>query len=454
MADNVTAVIADYVADAQWADLPESLRHEAKRALLNHFAAAFGGCRDDAVTKLLALLAPMAGPPQAGLIGRHERLDALNAAFVNAAISNVLDFCDTHLATVIHPTAPVAPGLFALAEQRRTSGATLLHAFAMGVDIACRIGNAISPGHYARGWHITGTCGVLGAALAAGKVIGLDRRQLRVALGCAATQACGLVETLGFDAKSLNVGNAARNGLFAALLAEQGFAGPDRPIEGQRGFLAVMGQSPDLSQIIEGLGRRSELAVNTYKPYPCGVVLHPVIDACLELRARPGFDSGLVERVVVRGHPLLKERADRQVTTGREAQVCLGHTVAVALLLGRAGPAEYTDACVNDPGMRAFAARVAMAADGTIPVEAAEVTVSARDGTVSKAHVAQARGSVGRPLSDAEIEAKLRALAAPHIAGPRIDRLVDAVWSLDRLDDAAVPIRLAAVSAASPPKQI
>ena len=443
MTDDVTARVVDTVAAAHWRDLPDSVMHEAKRSLLNHFAAAFAGCRDGTFERLLAVLAPLSGPARASLIGRSERLGLLDAAFMNAVIANVLDFCDTHLETVIHPSAPIAPAVFALAEQRPVSGRQLLHAFAIGVDVACRIGNSISPQHYARGWHITGTCGVLGAALATGKLIGLDRRGLTSALGGAATQASGLVEMLGFDAKSLNVGNAARNGLLAALLAEQGFTGPDRPLEGRRGFLAVLGHNADTARITDGLGHRSELAHNTYKPYPCGVVLHPVIDACLELRARAGFDSERIARVVVRGNPLLKARTDRQVTTGREAQVCLSHTVAVALLEGRAGLAEYTDACVNDPRIRTFGARVAIEEDAAIPVEAAQVATILGDGTQAIAHVAHARGSLARPLSDRELEEKLRGLAAPHLARPQIECLIDAIWSLDRLEDAAVPIRLA-----------
>ena len=444
MTGDVTARLASHVADARWEELPERLRHEAKRSLLNHFAAAFAGCGEDAVERLLRVLAPLSGPPQATLIGRRERLDTLNGAFMNGVISNVLDFCDTHLRTVIHPTAPIAPGLFALAETRKVSGAQLLHAFALGVDVACRVGNAVSPAHYARGWHITCTCGILGATLAAGKIIGLDRDGLTLALGGAATQAAGLVETLGFDAKSLNVGNAARGGLLAALLAEQGFTGPERPLEGLRGFLNVLGSNANLAEITGELGSRSELAFNTYKPYPCGVVLHPVIDACLELRAKPGFDAGKIARVVVIGNPLLKARADRRVSTGREAQVCLGHTVAVAMLLGRAGVGEYTDAAVNEPRNRAFSERVTIEVDDAIPVEAAKVTVHFSDGNSQTEYVPHARGSTGRPMSDKDLEAKLKDLAAPHLPALQIVKLIEAIWSLDRLEDASVPIRLAA----------
>ena len=178
----------------------------------------------------------------------------MTAAFLNAASGNVFDFDDTHIPTVIHPTAPVAPALFALAAQRRVSGAELLHAFVLGVEIECRLGNAISPGHYRRGWHITATCGVFGAAAAAGELVGLDTTHMIWALGNASAQSSGLVETLGTMAKSIGVGNAARNGLLAALFAERGFAGPDHPLEGPRGFIPVMGGDCDLAGLTAGLG--------------------------------------------------------------------------------------------------------------------------------------------------------------------------------------------------------
>ena len=445
MAGDVTATVAAYIADASPSDLPDALRHEAKRALLNHFAAAFAGCRDDAIERLLGVLSPCSGPRHATLIGRSERLDLLNAAAVNAAMSNVLDFCDTHMPTVIHPTAPIAPVLFALAETRKLDGAGLLNAFALGVDTACRIGNAISPGHYARGWHITGTCGAIGAAVAAGKAIGLDRAGLVAAIGCAATQASGLVETLGFQAKCLNVANAARNGLVSALLAERGFTGPARPIEGERGFIAVMASDANLAAITDGLGSKSELEQLAYKPYPCGVVLHPVIDACLELRARPLFQAREIDRIVVHGNSLLEARTNREVSTGREAQVCLSHTVAVAMLRGRAGTGEYTDACVNDPQTRDFGRRVDIVVDDAISIDAARVVASMRDGTVHSCEVRHARGSLGRPLTDAELEAKAMDLASAHLPPAAIRRLIDTIWSLDTIADAAEPIALAAV---------
>ncbi|MEP9379985.1 MmgE/PrpD family protein [Aquabacter sp. CN5-332] len=433
--------LADFIAAARPEDVPERVRHEAKRSLLNFFAVALAGAHDPVLDSALATLAPFAGPATSTVVGRSARTDALGAAFLNAAGANVFDYDDTHPGTVIHPTAPVAPALFAFAETRPMSGADLIHAFVLGVEAECRIGNAISPGHYARGWHITSTCGVFGSAAAIAKILKLDARRTLDALGNAASQACGLVEALGTGAKSLGVGNSARGGMIAALGAANGIGGPDRPLEGVRGFANVTAEKPNFGKIADGLGTTWELARNTYKPYPSGVVLHPVTDACLMLRREPGFDVARIVSIVASGHPLLRQRTDRpNVRTGREAQVSLQHTVAAALIDGAAGLAQYSDARVNDPAVRALSAKVSVADDPMMPVEGAKLAITLDDGRVLETLVEHALGSEKNPLSDADIEAKLRMLAAP-VAGIDVDGLIGAVWSLDTATDAGAVMR-------------
>jgi len=443
----VTATLAQWLAQSAAGACPAPVLHEAKRSLLNYIGCALGGAHEPAVDKAIAALAPFATARDATLIGRRERSDVLHAAFFNAITGNVFDFDDTHLRTVIHPTAPVAPVLLAWAERSPLSGAVLLQAFALGVEVECRIGNAVSPGHYAHGWHITSTCGVFGAAAALGHVLGLDAQGMTYALGHAAAQSAGLVEGLGVDAKSVSMGNAARNGMVAALLAAQGFTGPAQALEGRFGFLNVLGTDADHGAITHGLGSTWELAQNTYKPYPCGVVLHPVIDACLDLRARHGIDAAAIARVTVRGHPLLRMRADRPApATGRLAQVSLQHTIGVAFIDGRAGLAEYSDARVRDADVLALGARLAIIDDATLPARSAHVAVSMTDGRTLECHVEHALGSLGRPMTDAQIEAKCRALAAHGSPGVDVDRIIDAVWRLDQAPDAGALSRLLAAA--------
>jgi 2-methylcitrate dehydratase PrpD len=440
----VTTTLADFVSRTQWDQLPARAQHEAKRSILNFIATALAGCREDAVQIALESLSAFTQAGQATVIGRTERVDALSAAFLNAASGNVFDFDDTHLRTVIHPTAPVAPALFALAEMRRSSGRDLLLAFALGVEIECRVGNAISPEHYGRGWHITSTCGCIGAAVAAGKLLGLDAQRLVWAIGAAATQTGGLVECLGTPSKSLSVGNAARNGLWSALLAERGYKGPPAPLEGRQGYLNALAPSAiDWPALTQGLGESWQLLQNTYKPYPAGIVVHPVIDAALMLRHEHAIAPSSIRRIIVRGHPLLAARTDRpHVTTGREAQVSVQHSVAAALVSGEAGLAQYTDACVRDPSVMAVRAKVQLEQDETIAVEAASVRIITEDGAEFDRTVTAARGSLAQPLSDRDIEDKLRTLARGWNTAHDVQPIVDALWDLDRSDDAATLLSL------------
>jgi 2-methylcitrate dehydratase PrpD len=443
---DITRTLASFVAQTQWEDIPPKVRHEAKRALVNYFAVALAGCSDPGITKAVSVYGRFSSAREAGLVGRGEKTDILNAAALNAMSANVFDFDDTHLPTIIHPTAPVAAPLFALAQKSSLDGKQWLLAFVLGVEIECRLGNAVSPGHYQRGWHITSTCGVFGAAAAIAKALNLDTAQIGWALGNASAQSSGLVETLGSMSKSISVGNAARNGLLSALLAHEGFAGPEHPIEGERGFLRVMSEAndADVDAAFATLGSEWALLSNTYKPYPCGVVLNPVIEACLGLSATPGFSFADVERITLRGHPLLRARTDRpNITLGREAQVSAQHSIAVALARGRAGLAEFTDAAVADPLVRAFASRLDFVDDPAYSVEAAQVTIALRSGERLSRRIDAARGSLQAPLADNDLENKLRELTEYGGSGCKPGPLLNALWALESAPDSSLPMQLA-----------
>jgi len=446
MTQTLSHQLADFIERATWSDIPAHVRHEAHRALVNYFAVSLAGCSDPDVAKAATLFSRFNAGDEAHVIGRAEVMDMLNAASLNAMSANVFDYDDTHIPTILHPTAPVAAALFALAETRVIGGEQLLLAFVLGVEVECRIAVAISPEHYRRGWHITSTCGVFGAAAGVGKVLGLDARQLVWAFGNASAQASGLVETLGSAAKSIGVGNAARNGLLSALLAQDGFAGPDQPLEGERGFLNVFGEQPRLDEINTGLGERWALSANTYKPYPCGVVLNPVIQACLELARDRTWALEDIERIELTGHPLLRQRTDRpDIRLGRQSQVSAQHAVAVSLATGRAGLAEFSDAAVSDQRLRALYGRLQFVDDADYPVESAQVRIVFHSGSVLTRTLDVSLGSLDAPLSDHFLEDKLRDLAAYGRSGCEPQPLIDALWKLEHSNDAGALMRLASL---------
>ncbi len=428
------AILGDFVAAATWPDVAAQ-SHEAKRSILNFFATAVGSAYDPAVTSALRTLSPFSGAATSAIIGRPERFDALAAAFINAISANLLDFDDTHLETIIHPTAPVAAPVLALAEARALSGRDVLMAFILGVEVECRIGNAVSPAHYARGWHITSTCGVFGAAAACARLLGLPADGIKNAIGIAASQSAGLVENLPTPAKNVSVGNAARNGLFAALLAAEGYSASARAIEGPLGWARAMGDEPDLGRLLDGLGASWEIAKNTYKPYPAGIVFHAVIDACFKLRARLDQRPDEIVSVTVHGSALFLARGDRPVRNERDARVSIHHCVACGLLLGAAGVSEFSAGTVFRPDIVALRQKVRAQLDASLREGAARVSILLASGEILSETVMDARGSLADPLSDLDIEAKLHDCSRLSGTAWNANVTIEDIWRLDEVAD-------------------
>ncbi len=437
MSETAATVLGRFVAASDWDAIPAAVRAEGVRTLLNHLGCALGSTNDPQVRRLAAVLCPFSGAATATVVGQAERLDPMAAGFVNAVASNLLDYDDTHLRTVIHPAAPVAPAVLALAESRGLPGAAVLHALLLGMEVECRIGNAVSPGHYDRGWHITATTGVFGAAAGCARLLGLDAAGVAAALGIAASQSAGLVENLPNGAKNVGVGNAARNGLFAALLAEAGCDAAAASIEGRLGWARAMGDEPRVAEITEGLGARWEAGRNTYKPYPAGIVFHAVIDAALALRAElRAPDPAAIASVEVAGDALLLARGDRgKVRIAGDQRVSIHHCAAVALQRGRAGVADFDAAALTDPVLDALRDRVRAVLDASLPRGAARVTVTLADGRRAETTVPHARGSAERPMSDAGLDAKFRDNATLGGMADRAEAAIAAVRGLGAASD-------------------
>ena len=433
-----TRTLARFVVQHDASELPQAVRHEAARSILNWLGCALGASRHETVERALAALAPFSGPREATVLGRSDRLDIMQAALVNGISSHTFDFDDTHLKTVIHPTGPVASAILALAERQAVSGAAFLHAFVLGVEVECRIGNSVYPEHYDVGWHITGTAGVFGAAAAAGKLLGLSEQQMVWALGIAATQASGVREMFGTMCKPFHPGNAARNGLLAALLAQRDFTSSDQGIEAKRGFANVLSTRFRPEEITERLGETWELSLNTYKPFACGIVIHPIIDACIQLRAKHGFEIDEIETVEAKVHPLVLELTGKRTPqAGLEGKFSVFHSAAVALIHGAGGEAEYSDACVRDPQVVSLRDRVSAEVDRALHEDQTRVKIRLKGGRTVEMFVEHAIGSVDRPMSDADLETKFRGLASAALGKPQIERLIALCWGIAKLGNVA-----------------
>jgi len=441
--DSPEHLLGDFASRLIWSEIPAAVCHEAKRSILNIIGTAFSGCREAAIDKAIGIMGPSSGAAKCSLIGRPEHTDPQLASFINAMAANIFDYDDNHPGTIIHPSAPLFPALLAHSEIHPSSGRQLLRAFIIGGEIECRIGNAISPYHYGHGWHITSTCGIFGAAFGVGALMKLKPRQFIFAAGNAAVQSAGLVEGLGWMAKSISVGNAARLGMLSALLAGADFDGPSAPLSGERGFLRVYCDHPNFSELTEGLGECWEISKNTYKPYPAGVVLNPVIDACLEAACREDFEPNIVKGVTLRGHPLLRQRTDRaHVGTGREAQVSAQHAVAIVFQRRKATLDEFTDATVQET-LVAGRPPITFIDDDSYDIDAVAMTVDFDGKSPIHVCIDAARGGAKNPLSDQDIENKVRELSERAAFNGDIGRLIEAVWMLDALEDVGIIARLA-----------
>lgn len=431
--ERLTAHVSELAAATMHEPLPDDVARAARRTLLNALGNAIGAAHDPSVDLLMEHAGEHGGDPRVDVPGRPERTDALNAALIIGQAAHVNDFDDTHLQTVIHPGAATLGALLAAGVTHNVTGEQALHAFALGCEVQLRVGVAMSPSHYDAGWHITGTCGVIGAAVTAGLVAGLDAKQLANAIAIAASQTVGLRDAFGTMTKAFHAGKAAANGVLAADLAANGFTASDSALEHHQGLLRVLADDVDTQALTRAWGEDWELLRNTFKPYPCGIVAHPLIDGAVAICHDEGPLTG-IDQVVVRCNPLVPElMGNAHPTDGLEARFSAAHGVAVGLIDGAAGLAQYTDERVRAVDVTELRAKVRLVTDDTIARDAAMLEVHQGPGALWH-HVEHARGSLDRPLTDEELREKVQDLVEP-VLPEATTALVREVEGLAQRDD-------------------
>jgi 2-methylcitrate dehydratase PrpD len=439
----ITQILAKFVATHPSRGWSEAVDHEARRTFMNWVGCAIGAAKHESAEATLGGVKMLQPARQSSVLGRSEKVDMASAALVNGVTSHTFDFDDTHLKTIIHPAGPVASALLALAEVTGASGREVIDALVLGIDVSCRVGNCMYPDHYDRGWHITGSTGTLGAAAGCARLLKLDERHAAWALGIAASQPIGMREQFGTMTKPFHPGGAARAGLTSALLAKNGFTASPRALEAPRGMIQVVSPKCDWSEITDELGRRFEISFNTYKPFACGIVIHPTIDAATQLRAR-GVKAEDVEKVELKVHPLVLElTGKKEPQDGLQGKFSVYHGFAAGLVFGRAGEGEYEDAIVTRADMVALRRKVVATIDEKMDEAAADVTVILRGGRKEHVFVEHAIGSLERPMSDADLEAKFHGLADPVIGAAKASAAIAACWKLGEATDVQGVVRAA-----------
>ena len=416
--------------------LPPQTLQQARRAFSNYVGCTLGASKDPASVHALAHADEFSGRRTATVHGQRVRLDPLHAALVNCLQSSIQTFDDTHLASVIHPTGPVAAALVALLEHDpriQVDGQGFLTALGIGIEVSCRVALALTspPAQPHLGLFMTGITGGIGAAAACARVLGLDVQRTLWAMGTAAAQAGGLRATHTTMAAGLVPALGARAGLESALLARQGFDGPERVLEHPNGVLATLAPGSNSALVWQGLGVSFELDELCYKPYPCGVVIHPIIDACLALLPQlSGQSAGeSIERVSLEVHPLvLQLTGTRHPAHALACNASVYHWAAAALTRGRAGIAEASEAALHQPDIAALRDRIEALPRDDLARDEARVQLHLASGRVLDMHIPHARGSRDRPLTDPELEAKLLAMATP-VLGDHQARILSSACS-------------------------
>ena len=431
----VTQTLAKFVSEHPSRGWSDAVDHEAHRTLMNWLGCAVGAAQHETAVAALGAVQMLQPAPQATVLGRRERVDVASAAMLNGISSHTFDFDDTHLKTIIHPAGPVASAALALAEHLGSSGRELIDALVLGIDVSCRVGNAMYPDHYDRGWHITGSTGSVGAAAACARLLKLDVGRTAMALGIAASQPIGVREQFGTMTKPFHPGGAARAGLMSALMARHGYTSSPRALEAPRGMMQTISTKNDWSEITSELGQRFEISFNTYKPFACGIVIHPSIDACARLRER-GVRPEQVERIELRVHSLVLElTGKKEPADGLQAKFSVYHGCAAGLMFGRAAEEEFADDIVNRADMVALRRKVVAVVDDAIDEAAVDVTAVMTSGVREHVFVEHAVGSLHNPMTQAQLEGKFHGLCDAVLGRDRCTALISACWAASEMGD-------------------
>lgn len=447
--DPVTLCMADYALAQNWVSLADEVRVHTQRAWVNFVACATGGALMPSVDAAVAGLLSM-GAGEIPSLGRFERTTLSDAALIGSLAASAHTYDDTHLSTITHPTGPVASAILATAYQlgsvdRPVNGEQMLNALAIGLELECRVSCAIKAGGANMGWYMTGLSGAIGAAAAVGRLLNLTHSQMVSALGLAASQAGGLRAAHGSMAITFVPGLAARDGVVAAHLAAADYACNSIAIDGRNGLLQVLTGGHDASLIRDQLGERFESLNNAFKPYPCGIVVHPAIDACLHLQRTYKLAHQDIERITLRVHPDALTLCWRKLPeTVLDAQVSLYHWVGSSLVYSAAGIAQGTLNSVMDPAVRRLQECAEVVTDSELKDNQAVVKIHLRDGREVEHFTRDATGSVTNPMNDQQLATKFLELVVPVLGDRRAQSLLAKSLDMISVNSAAEILQLGA----------
>jgi 2-methylcitrate dehydratase PrpD len=439
----VTEKLARFAVETSYRSFPKPVVHQAKRCFLDLLGVALGGSRQPLGNILVKVAKDFGGKPQATVLGHGLKTSVVNAALVNGAIAHALDYDDTHIGSIGHPSAPVIPAILAVAEWKGLSGKSALEAFILGFEVETRIGLGLGPKHYDRGWHNTSTYGRFGATVAAGKLLGLSLGEMKQAMGLAGTQAGGLRLVFGTMTKPFHPGKCAFDGVLSAILAQRGFTCAPNILEAKKGFVEVLGDHSKLEPMVKNLGKRYEVLRDTFKPYAACLLTHPAIDAIIDMRNKYDLRPEDIENIQCDVARFCLDSAGQvEPKTGLAGKFSTYYCAALALAEGVAGEEMFTDRKVLDPKMVALRKKVTARVVPRFKDTEARVTITTKGGKKYSAYVDRPKGDPRNPPTDRELEDKFRSLAAFVLPQRKIESLVKTIWNLEKLPNVRQLVRL------------
>ena len=435
---DVTKRLAEFVINTRYRDLPQEAIDKGKERILDTLGCMIAGGNEEVASILLKHLEMAGGRPEATIIGFGCKTNVTNAALVNGTLGHALDFDDAQVSFHGHPSTVIFPAVLSLGEKLHCSGELILEAFIVGFEVACKVGRGTNPQLYNNGWHATSVVGVLGAALAAGKLLELDADETASALGVAASQACGLRANFGTMTKPFHAGKAAENGVVSALLAKSGFTASQQILEAKRGFCTTFSVQYDLDKIFENLGNPFDIVspgVHT-KPYPSCLATHPIIDATLSLAESYDIHPENVESVECGIAPSAFDMLMySNPETGLQGKFSAQYAVTTALLYRKASLEQFTNKKVQDSKAQAMVQKVQVIVHPEIEeaVPPAMVRIKLKDGREYTKRVDIATGNPEKPMSLNQITEKYKGCAEAFIDKDRIQESLDKILNFEKL---------------------
>ena len=412
-------------------------------ALLDWLGVAIAGSLDPSSLLLKNALSEFFGQKQATIVGFGEQADIFSAALLNGYFSHVLDYDDIHLGMIGHPSVPVIPAILAASEFKRVGGIAFISAFVVGVEIECRIGEAVNPEHYDRGWHSTATLGHFGAAGGAAKIMGLETSPIVNTLGIAGTQAAGVRQVFGTMCKPFHAGKAASNGLLAAVLAGQGFTGSGDIIGGEKGFTSVLSDKYNPGAIIDSLGRDWNADQIIFKQHASCYRTHAVIECAISLRNRLKSKPNGIRSIHCKIPPLAWDMAGiLSPSNPLEAKFSQPFCVAVALVTGKATKIEFTDEYLRDQEITALIQKTTVAISHRLESTAAALEIVLDDGTALSEQLDTEKLDIPEEKISSDLKEKFLSLMPPAATQKQTEYLVNAVMNLDDISDIRDVVRL------------